>query len=230
MSPKGLFKLSFGVLLLCFVLALVWLPNGSDFRDKAPLRTSLMRAQEEGGKLEGKLRYQFVSLNKISPAFRHAVIVAEDANFPSHSGFDVGEMYHALIEALQRIRLPRGASTISQQTAKNLYLSNRWNPFRKLIEAIITFKMESALSKRRILELYLNIAELGPGVFGAEAASQYWFSKSAAALSSNEAARLAAILPAPNGSMNPRKYPRRVARRQELILRRMSMSRLSPGL
>src|SRR6188474_2992026 len=126
----------------------------------------------------------------ISPAVKRAVLVAEDVNFFSHHGF-------ALEDALRDRELPRGASTITQQLAKNLWLSRSRNPLRKTKEALLTWQLERTLPKRRILELYLNVVELGPGIYGVGAASQRYFGKPAADLDEREAAQLAAILPNP---------------------------------
>jgi monofunctional biosynthetic peptidoglycan transglycosylase len=118
--------------------------------------------------------------------------------FFSHRGFDTTEMRAALEKAWKEKEAPRGASTITQQLAKNLWLSPSRNPWRKVKEALLTFELERRLGKRRILELYLNVVELGPGVYGAEAASRHWFGKPASALSELEAASLAASLPMPS--------------------------------
>jgi monofunctional biosynthetic peptidoglycan transglycosylase len=145
-----------------------------------------------------------------------AVIIAEDDKFWSHQGFDFDAIEKAIEKDIKRGAFKYGGSTISQQLAKNLYLSPSKNPLRKITEALITWRMEKTLSKRRILELYLNVAEWGEGVFGVEAASQRYYGKSSALLSAEEAARLAAVLP------NPRKYAvngtsRFVQKRAEVI-------------
>src|SRR3989304_1548083 len=128
-----------------------------------------------------------------------AVIIAEDDKFWSHEGFDIEAMQKAIEKDLLAGKFKAGGSTISQQLAKNLYLSPAKSPIRKLREAIITWKLERTLSKRRILEIYLNAAEWGEGIFGVEAAARHHFGKSAAELSPMEAARLAAVLPNPRG-------------------------------
>ncbi|MGD8727242.1 MAG: biosynthetic peptidoglycan transglycosylase, partial [Gemmatimonadales bacterium] len=125
------------------------------------------------------------------------VVSAEDMEFFSHSGFSTAEMRAAIREALQEGRDLRGASTISQQLVKNLWLSPSRNPLRKLKEAVLTWQLERRLSKRRILELYVNVVEFGPGVYGAEAAAQHYFGKPAASLNELESAQLAAGLPRP---------------------------------
>src|SRR4029453_14220522 len=150
----------------------------------------------------------------ISADLKRAVLVAEDINFFAHRGFDLGEVQNALTEAMRDRERPRGASTITQHLAKNPWLSPPRNPWQKLKEAILTWQLERALSKRRILELYLNVAEFGPGVFGAGAASRRYFGRPAADLGAAEAAALAAGLPMPAvrhpGVATPA-YRRRVA-------------------
>jgi monofunctional biosynthetic peptidoglycan transglycosylase len=187
-------------------------------------------------------RYYPVPLDSISPHLPDAVIIGEDNNFFTHRGIDYLALAHALgyrrtaldwsnprdrkelvavlPQAWERRDRLRGASTISQQLAKNLYLSPSRNPLRKLKEAAITWRLEAALGKRRIMELYLNVVELGDGVFGAEAASQLYFKRSAAELTREQAAALAGALPFPLRS-NPGYRPGRMKWRQNLILRRM---------
>jgi monofunctional glycosyltransferase len=140
--------------------------------------------------------YRFRPLAQISPQLAIAVVAAEDQRFPEHSGFDVGAIRDAMEEAREG-RRRRGASTLSQQVAKNLFLWETSSWPRKALEAGFTVLIEALLPKRRILELHLNLAEFGPGIYGAEAAAQRFFGKPAASLSSSEAARLAVVLPAP---------------------------------
>jgi len=144
-----------------------------------------------------KVEWKWVPYSRISRNLRRAVLVGEDATFFGHEGFDTDEMRAALEEAIQKHRLPRGASTITQQVAKNLWLSPSRNPLRKVKEALLTGALERHLTKRRILEIYLNVSEFGAGIYGAEAASRHYFHHSAASLSSHEAAQLAAALPSP---------------------------------
>lgn len=144
-------------------------------------------------------RYQWVPLENIAPVMGVAVVAAEDQLFADHAGFDWQAIEKAVIYN-QKHKKTRGASTISQQTAKNLFLWSGRNWFRKGMEVYFTVLIEMLWPKERILEVYLNIVELGDGVYGAEAASQYFFKKSAAKLSLSEAALLAAVLP------NPRVY------------------------
>ena len=176
-----------------------------------PPLTLLMAQRAVAG--EG-LDYRWRPLDEISPRLTAAVIAAEDARFCDHRGFDLEAIEQALKANGQGRRL-RGGSTISQQTAKNVFLWPGRDWFRKGLEAGYTVLIEAAWGKRRIMEVYLNVAEMGPGVYGAEAAAQHWFGKSAADLSAREAARLAAILPSPRrydaGSPGP--YVRRRAAR-----------------
>ncbi|MDX2507327.1 MAG: monofunctional biosynthetic peptidoglycan transglycosylase [Gammaproteobacteria bacterium] len=143
-----------------------------------------------------KVQHQWVAWASISGDMKLAVIAAEDQLFPHHSGFDFDSIAKALESNLQGKRI-RGASTISQQTAKNLFLWSGKNFLRKGIEAWFTVLLELLLGKQRILELYLNIVELGPGIFGVEAASQHYFAKPSRQLTRHQAARLAAVLPNP---------------------------------
>jgi monofunctional biosynthetic peptidoglycan transglycosylase len=144
------------------------------------------------------LDYRWVPLQRISPELVAAVIAAEDNRFCSHFGFDVEAIADEVDEWLAGER-PRGASTISQQTAKNILLWPGRDPLRKIIEAVLTPQIEAAWSKRRVIEVYLNVIEMGPGIYGAEAAAQRSFGKSAQALTRREAALIAAVLPNPLG-------------------------------
>jgi monofunctional biosynthetic peptidoglycan transglycosylase len=169
------------------VLALIVLYRWVD-----PPASTLMLTQ----RLDGTpILQRWLPIERISPSLKHAVIMSEDARFCRHSGVDWGE----LAEALDRTRdgVPRGGSTISMQVVKNLFLWPSKSYVRKAIEIPLTYALEAAWSKRRILEVYLNIAEWGPGVFGAEAAARYHFRKSAALLTPREASLLAVSLPNP---------------------------------
>ena len=191
--------------------------------------------------------YTPVPLDSVSPSLVAAVLTAEDARFRQHRGIDWyevrralgyrlgtfawgsaadrGELWRSLGQARARRDALRGASTITQQLAKNLYLSPSRNPLRKLKEAVTAYRLELALSKDRILELYLSIAELGDGVWGAEAASRRYYGRPARRLSETQAAALAATLPFPRRS-NPAYRPVRMRRRQEIILRRLHGERI----
>lgn len=169
---------------------------------------------------KAKLAHQWVGYERISPQLKRAVVAAEDAKFVGHEGFDWEAISRAIERNEKQGRVVVGASTISQQLAKNLFLSGERSWLRKGEEAAITWMLESTLSKRRILELYLNFAEWGDGVFGAEAAARYHFGVNAAALSAEQAAWLAAILPSPRRYAPGRTTPY-VAGRAETILGRM---------
>jgi monofunctional biosynthetic peptidoglycan transglycosylase len=188
-----------------------------------------------------------VPLDSLDPDLIEAVLTAEDARFRTHGGIDwvevrkalgyrrsrfdwsssadLDDLRRALSGSSERRRVVRGASTITQQLAKNLYLSPSRNPLRKLKEAVTAYRLERALGKDRILELYVNVAELGHGVWGVEAASRRYFGTSASRLTLTQAAALAATLPFP-GSSNPAYRPVRMRRRQDLILRRMRGERV----
>jgi monofunctional glycosyltransferase len=167
-----------------------------------------------------RLEWYPVPLSRISRSLARAVVVAEDARFYEHSGVDWDAVRDALEKDWDTGSLRHGASTITQQLAKNLYLSSSRTPWRKLREWVIARRLEEALPKRRILELYLNVVEFGPRTFGAEAAARRYFGRPAAALSDLEAATLAAVIPSPR-IYDPVRHPRRVARRARQILRWM---------
>lgn len=149
---------------------------------------------------DAELKYRWVDYSKISNNLKRAVIASEDAKFIDHEGFDWEGIQKAFDKNLKKGKIVAGGSTISQQLAKNLFLSTKRTPWRKGEEALITVMLENMLSKRRILEIYLNIIEWGNGVFGAEAAARHYYKTSAANLSSGQAAKLAGMIP------NPRFY------------------------
>jgi monofunctional glycosyltransferase len=178
-------------------------PRVSILKENNPEKTSFMKYREREWQNNGqdkKIVQTWVPLSRISPQVVRAVIISEDDKFWTHEGFDFEEMHKAIDKDLKQKKFKYGASTISQQLAKNLYLSPAKNPVRKLKEFILTWRIEHTLTKKRIIELYLNVAEWGDGIFGIEAAAHHYFGKSAASLTAFEAARLAAVLP------NPRKY------------------------
>jgi monofunctional biosynthetic peptidoglycan transglycosylase len=183
----------------------------------------LERLREKDPK--AKLAHQWVAYERISAQLKRAVVAAEDAKFVDHEGFDWQAISKAIEKNERRGRVVAGASTISQQLAKNLFLSGERSWLRKGQEAAITWMLESALGKRRILELYLNYAEWGEGVFGAEAAARHHFGVNAAALSAPQAAYLAAILPSPRRYAPGRVTPY-VAGRIETILARMPAAQI----
>ena len=192
MSIKWLLKLVVGFILLSLTWVLIYKYLPIPY-------TPLMVIRYIEADANFKLRHQWVSLEKINPRLQLAVISAEDQNFYSHYGFDLQAIKSALLHN-NRSKSVRGGSTISQQTAKNVFLWQQRSWLRKGMEAWFTLLIELCWSKARILEVYLNSIEMGEGVFGAQAAAQYWFSKPAKVLSRDQAAAIAAILP------NPRKY------------------------
>jgi monofunctional biosynthetic peptidoglycan transglycosylase len=195
-SVLGLAMVIVGSLFLLWVT----LPNVRSLRDRNPTTTAFIELRRDQAAEAGKpfhLRWTWRPLARISPLLRRAVIHAEDAKFFQHEGVDWEAVMETAERNWQEGSLARGGSTITQQVAKNLYLSPSRNPIRKLRELLIAWRLEDALGKPRILEMYLNIAEWGPGVFGAEAAARYWFGHAAADLTAAEAARLAVALPNP---------------------------------
>ncbi len=178
-------------------------------------------ARERRAGRSGRVDWRWVPYGRISTHLKRAVLVAEDIDFFSHNGFATGEIENALSKAWEEGDLPRGASTITQQVAKNLWLSPSYSPLRKVKEAVLTRQLESRLNKRRILELYLNVAEFGPGIYGAEAAAQRYFGVPAAALAEHQSAQLAAGLPRPS-SWHPGSPSRVYSQRARRILGRMA--------
>jgi monofunctional biosynthetic peptidoglycan transglycosylase len=194
------------------------------FRSHNPQTTALIEQRISEAKASGedpKVVMTWVPFERISPNLVRAVLAGEDSRFFDHAGFDWEEIRIAMEKDWNEGKFSRGASTISQQLAKNLFLSTSKNPLRKLHEALITKEMEWFLGKRRILEIYLNVIEWGDGIYGAEAAARKYFNTSAAALSGDQAAFLSAIIPSPNGAFNPTKHAQRVGRRRGLIVRLM---------
>ncbi len=171
------------------------------------------------------LKQQWAPYNRISVHLKRAIIVAEDAKFREHEGFDWEAIQKAYEKNLKKGRVVAGGSTISQQLAKNLFLSGERAWWRKAQEAVITVMIETIMSKRRILELYLNTIEWGNGVFGAEAAARYYFGVTAAALGPEQAARLAAMVPSPR-RYAPGRETAYLQRRTEIILSRMSSAQV----
>ncbi|MBT3181838.1 MAG: monofunctional biosynthetic peptidoglycan transglycosylase [Deltaproteobacteria bacterium] len=166
-------------------------PSVSHLRWHIPKKTAFMKD------CDTEIQRQYVPLSKISLFLKQAVILAEDDRFPQHDGIDWKAIMEAFKRNWKRKRISHGASTITMQLAKNLYLSPRRSPFRKIKEMLIALKLERELSKDRILEIYLNVAEFGCGIFGAEAAAKHYFGGSARYLDKHQAAFLAAILPRP---------------------------------
>lgn len=179
----------------------------------------------QGKNPDANLRHKWVEYERISNHLKRAIIAAEDAHFVDHEGFDWEGIQNAFDKNLKRGKIVAGGSTISQQLAKNLFLSNAKTPWRKGEEALITMMLERMMDKERIFEIYLNVIEWGDGVFGAEAAAKHYYGVSAANLNSAQAAKLAAMIP------NPRYYDknrnaRGLARKTNIILRRMGEAEL----
>ncbi|MBI5464137.1 MAG: monofunctional biosynthetic peptidoglycan transglycosylase [Ignavibacteriales bacterium] len=213
------------LLLILWQLAVLPWQDLTRLRTVNPTTTAFIRYAEETAKESGKpLRkhQQWISLSKISPVLVDAIIVAEDGTFWAHSGFDWFEFRESLARDWKEMRAARGASTITQQLAKNLFLSPSKNPLRKLKEWLLTYCLERQLSKRRILELYLNVIELGVGIYGVEAASQFYFKTSASDLTVDECVRLAAIIPSPQRHRAD-DNSRYVSRRAQIILARLQV-------
>ncbi|MDE2292900.1 MAG: monofunctional biosynthetic peptidoglycan transglycosylase, partial [Elusimicrobia bacterium] len=167
-----------------------------------------------------RVDWQWVPYDGIAKSLKDAVLMSEDGTFWRHGGVDWDAVEDAVRVDLSKERLAYGGSTITQQLARNLYLSPSKNPLRKLKEALIAWRLERVLGKRRILELYLNVVEWGPGVFGCEAAARRYFGKSAADLSYEESAALASVLPSPR-RWSPIHPNRRVQRRIERLIARL---------
>jgi monofunctional biosynthetic peptidoglycan transglycosylase len=183
-----------------------------------------MKLRKDEARYDGRtkfaIRQSWLPYSRISSHLKRAVVVTEDAAFFDHDGVDLAEIKASIERNWEEGRFTRGASTITQQLAKNLYLSPSRNPVRKLRELFITRRLEASLGKRRILEIYLNVIEWGDGIFGCEAAARTYFGKSAADLTREEVALMAgAIINA--RELNVARPNRRLLRRQEIVLRRM---------
>jgi len=199
-----------------FAHVLWW--SGNNPASTAFMEARLQTLQQKDA--NAMLRRQWVDYERLSTNLKRAVVAAEDAKFMDHEGFDWDGIQKALEKNEKKGKVIAGGSTISQQLAKNLFLSGSRSWLRKGQEAVITWMLESTMSKRRIFELYLNVAEWGDGVFGAEAAARHYFGISAAQISPRQAAWLAAVLPA------PQRYDRNrgsawIAKKSEIILARM---------
>ena len=207
---------------LSFVARVWW------WRDHNPGNTAFMEASLTRMRAEGRdayLQQAWVPYERMSNHLKRAIVVAEDSHFIDHEGFDWEAIDKAIEKNRQKGKVVAGASTISQQLAKNLFLSPSRTPWRKGQEALITVMIENVMSKRRILEIYLNVIEWGDGVFGAEAAARHYFGTSVASLGPEASARLAAMVP------NPRFYDRNrntrwLMRKTQIILARMPAAEL----
>jgi len=212
-----LFKISL-LFLLAFLLFTQlkdrFMPDITDLRTTNPERTAFM------GDKRRRVQQHWVRFSQIALQLKHAVIVAEDGSFYQHKGVDFHELKESIKKNIDDRSFSRGFSTITMQLARNLYLSPKKTMFRKLKEIMIAWWLERELRKDRILELYLNVIEWGRGIYGAEAAARHYFNKSAAMLSTYEAAYLAAIIPSPQryGRLPPGPY---IEKRIEVLLHRM---------
>src|SRR5687767_12665084 len=207
------------------VMAYVYLtlPDVRVLAGTNPTSTAFMRLRQAEAERDGRKlrhRHQWVRYSRISKNLQRAVLVAEDSRFFEHEGVDLEEIKKSIEINMERGGAIRGASTITQQLAKNLYLSPSRDPLRKVKELIITRRLEAALPKARILEIYLNVVEWGDGIWGAEAASRQYFGVSAASLTPAQAALLAGALINPI-RYSPARPPTRLLRRQQIILARM---------
>lgn len=218
------------VALIVLILLAAWLvyeliafPNVARLADEPPKTTAFMELRKKQLRREGKsddLQWKWVAYGRISPYLRRAVLVAEDNSFYEHEGIDTKGVKEAFERNWKRGKITHGGSTITQQLAKNLYLSPSRNPLRKVREYFIARSLEKHLTKKRILEIYLNVVEMGERVYGAEAAARHYFKKPASSLTTREAALLAGCLPNPR-VMNPGKPNKRLRARQRMILSRM---------
>jgi monofunctional biosynthetic peptidoglycan transglycosylase len=199
-------------------------------REQNPKETALMRQRIDEAEAKGKtlvIRQSWVPLSRLPRYLTDAIIVAEDGTFYEHDGFDWFEVRESLEKNIKERRASRGGSTITQQLAKNLYLSTSKDPLRKAREMVITMLLEQNLSKQRILELYVNLIEWGDGTFGVDAAARRYFGRPAPALSLEQSLRLAAVIPSPLRH-RPDVDSRYVLRRSDIIRRRMQGRRFVP--
>jgi monofunctional glycosyltransferase len=247
---KILFLVLVGAVVVWIGYELVTFPSISKLRTENPTTSSMIEFRISEARSENREPRKYMvwqPIEQISPNLQKAVLAGEDSHFFEHHGFDWDAIQNAWDEAQKQAEkeakeegdndqndwipsLPsfkRGASTITQQLAKNLYLSEERSFLRKGREAVYTYFLERDLSKKRILEIYLNVIEWGDGIYGAEAASRTYFNKSASQLSPQEAAYLAAMIPSPLNVFNPKKNPKRLARRQKVVLRGMNYIKLS---
>jgi monofunctional glycosyltransferase len=207
----------------CAAYIYLTLPDVRVLRTQNPATTAFieLRAREAADQGEKPRRVQrWVPYGRISQHLKKAVIVTEDGAFWEHGGVDFQALKESMEVNLERMEFARGASTITQQLAKNLYLSPSKNPIRKGRELLIARRLEAELTKQRILELYLNVIEWGDGIYGAEAAARTYWGKSAAELGPQESALLAAAIRSPR-RFEPSRPSAQLRRRQEMILRRM---------
>ena len=218
---KTLFLIIFGYLALEMLTIPFW--KIAKLHTEKPTVTALMQQRIQEAESHGKklnIDHQWIPISKIPRHALDAIIVAEDGTFYSHAGVDWHEIQESMGRNMKEGKIVRGASTITQQLAKNLYLSTSRTPTRKLKELLITMILENRLTKKKILELYVNNIEWGPGIFGIQAASRTYFKKSASRLTRDEAARLAAVIPSPLRH-RPNENSEYVTRKKQIVLKRM---------
>ena len=226
MTRRTIGRAVLAILAACFACAAyvyLTLPDVRVLRTTNPEETSFMRIRAEEARRRGdepRRVQRWVTYGRISTNLKRAVLVAEDAAFWKHTGIDIEQIKESMEINVERMEFARGASTITQQLAKNLYLSPSKNPVRKVRELLIARRLEVELTKQRILEVYLNVIEWGNGIYGAEAAARTYFRKPASALTAEESARLAAAIINPR-VLNPGRPTARLRTRQQMILRRM---------
>lgn len=200
-----------GTLVLCLYLySFIVAPDIFFLKERNPKQTQMMKYRIAQAKKMGRdysPRFDYRPLSQLPPHLVRAVLIAEDGSFYKHGGFDLRALYESVWSNLKRRKFAFGGSTISMQLAKNLYLSPKKSIFRKAIESVITFRLERNLSKARILELYLNYIEWGPGLYGANQASYYYFNKPVSEITSEEAVFLATMIPAPLSYSRLREKP-----------------------
>ena len=203
--------------------AYLTLPDVRPLRSSNPATTAFIERRADEARVTGRApvrRQRWVPYGRISSQLKRAVLVAEDSAFWQHEGIDLEQIRESMEVNFERMEFARGASTITQQLAKNLYLSPSKNPLRKLRELMIARRLEAVLTKRRILEIYLNVIEWGDGIYGAESAARAHFGIPASALGAEQAALLAGAIINPR-ALNPGHPTRRLLRRQRMLLRRM---------
>ena len=246
---KILFLTFLGAIAVWLLYEIVTFPSISRLRNENPTTSSMIEYRLSEAAAEGREPRKFMiwtPIEQISPNLQRAVLAGEDSRFFQHNGFDWNAIEKAWDEAVKQGEkeakeegdydpedwippmpsFKRGASTVTQQLAKNLFLSEDRNFLRKGREAAYTYFLERELSKKRILEIYLNVIEWGDGIYGAEAAARTYFKKSASDLTREDAAFLSAMIPSPLNVFNPMKNRKRVVRRQRVILRGMNSIRL----
>jgi monofunctional biosynthetic peptidoglycan transglycosylase len=231
---RGLKSLAI-VLMIALLADIYWLstvwPDWDEIASGPVPESSFIRQYRERANINTQLpdvRWHPVNLNNIPYVLRRAVIIAEDGRFYQHGGLDFRAIRNAWDYNISHLEVRYGASTISQQTVKNLFLSNDRNLLRKWHELVLTWQMERHLSKDRILEIYLNIAQFGPGIFGVQAASYYYWGMPVWKINGRQAAQLAASLPSPTMN-NPGRYTPAFAARVESVYRRMTEAMQKSG-